>query len=158
MINRLRALCNSVIRKDRLNRDLDEELRAYVDLVSAEKVKSGMSSAEAYLHTRREMGGVDHVRQRVREVRAGAFLGRLAQDLSYAFRSLSKNPAFSLIMIATLALGVGASAAIFISCGCGSAAAVALYPSRPDRHDVGERTQSGSLGCRDVLASLHSAS
>ena len=85
MINRLRALCNSVIRKDRLNRDLDEELRAYVDLVSAEKVKSGMSSAEAYLHARREMGGVDYVRQRVRDVRAGAFLGGSRRTLAMPF-------------------------------------------------------------------------
>lgn len=48
MITRLRALCNSLFHRDQLNHDLDEELGAYVDLVSAEKVRSGMSPEEAY--------------------------------------------------------------------------------------------------------------
>ena len=89
MINRLGALWNGVFRKERLNRDLDEELRAYVELVSAEKVKSGMSPGEAYLNTRREMGGVDQVRQRVRDIRAGALLERLAQDVRFRVWAVS---------------------------------------------------------------------
>jgi hypothetical protein len=55
LINRLRALWNNAFRKHQLNHDLDEELRAYVELVSAEKVRSGMSSGEAYRDTRREV-------------------------------------------------------------------------------------------------------
>ena len=113
MFNRLRAHWNNVLRKDQLNHDLDEELGAYVELVSAEKVRSGMSPDEAYRHARREMGGVDQVRQRVRDVRAGALLESLAQDVRYGVRTLAKNPVFSLVVIATLALGIGANVAIF---------------------------------------------
>jgi putative ABC transport system permease protein len=113
LIDRLRALWNSVFRRDQLNDDLDRELSAYVDLVSTEKVRLGMSPEEAYRDTHLEMGGMDQVRQRVRDIRAGIFLERLAQDIRYAIRTFAKNPAFTFIAVITLGLGVGASAAIF---------------------------------------------
>jgi len=113
MITRLRALWNNVFRRDQLNHDLDEELHAYVEMVSTEKVRAGMPLDEAYRDTRREMGGVEQVRQRVRDVRAGAFLEQLVQDVRYAVRGLIKNPVFTLVTIATLAFGIGANAAIF---------------------------------------------
>ena len=57
MISRFRALWGNLFHSDQLDHALDEELHAYVELVSAEKVKAGMSPEEAYLDTRREMGG-----------------------------------------------------------------------------------------------------
>ena len=58
MISRLRALWNNVFRRKQLDRDLDEELQAYVELVSAEKVQAGVDPEEAHRDARREMGGV----------------------------------------------------------------------------------------------------
>ena len=68
----LRSSLKSLTRKEHLDRDLDEELRAYLDLLVDERVQQGMNPEAALREARIELGGTEQVKEQVRESRAGA--------------------------------------------------------------------------------------
>ncbi|HUD54208.1 MAG TPA: ABC transporter permease [Terracidiphilus sp.] len=104
---------NSLFRRNRLDSDLDEELRAHIDLAIAENLKRGMFPEDARTAALRAFGGLTQTRESYRVQRSMPFLEQIARDLQFAFRQLRKSPGFAATAILTLALGIGATAAMF---------------------------------------------
>ncbi|HEV8037404.1 MAG TPA: ABC transporter permease [Bryobacteraceae bacterium] len=105
--------CRNIFRRKRVERELDEEIHSYLELMAAEKESCGMAREEAVQMARRDLDGLDHVKESVRDVRTGVSLDILMQDIRYALRALARNRAFSTVAILTLGLGIGANTTIF---------------------------------------------
>ena len=111
--NQIHSALQNLFRKDQVESQLDSELQAYVDMVTAERVASGIPAEEARRTALAEFGGIEQVKQAVRDRRAGAGVELLWQNLRYGSRQLLRNPGFTITVILTLALSIGANTAIF---------------------------------------------
>jgi hypothetical protein len=92
---------------------LDEELQAYVALLTDEKKAQGMPAEDARRRALIELGGVSQVKQAVREIRAGSDLESVGQDIRFGWRMLKRSRSFTLAAVISLGLGMGATTAIF---------------------------------------------
>src|SRR5688572_9995035 len=106
---RLRAL----FQRDRLESELEAELRDHIARETEKYVRSGMPRAEAERKAHLAFGGVEQTKEASRDARGTVLVETTLQDLRYAFRGLLSKPAFTAGVVLTIDLGIGANAVMF---------------------------------------------
>ena len=76
----------SLFRKERVERELDEELRSFLDMAAEEKMKHGVSRKDAFRAVRLERGNLEVTKEEVRSARWESFVDTCWQDLRYGLR------------------------------------------------------------------------
>jgi putative ABC transport system permease protein len=113
LLPKVRSFLRNLFSRRRVEVDLDQEVNSHLGLLIEENIRAGMSPEEAQRAARIELGGIEQVKEQVREQGLGNWLHSVVSDCRYGLRQLRKNPGSTVVMVFTLALAIGAATAIF---------------------------------------------
>ncbi len=103
----------TIFHRDRVERELDEELQFHIEQRTAAEIAGGLSAADARRVALLALGGIEQRKEECRDTLGVRFIDDLARDLRCTWRSLRHSPGFSALLVLLMALGIGANTAVF---------------------------------------------
>jgi len=112
-MRRLFARLVALVGAGRLERELDDEVRAHLELAEHDALARGLDPAAARRDALRQFGGIGQMKEIHRDDRSVRWIENLVKDARYGVSSLRREPLFAIVAVAVLAIGIGANTAIF---------------------------------------------
>jgi predicted permease len=112
-MRRFWARLAALFRSNRLDRELQDEVAAHLELAERDALRRGLDPLAARHDALRQFGGIDQMRETHRDSRSVRWMEHLVKDARYGAASLLREPGFALVAIGVLALGIGANTAMF---------------------------------------------
>ena len=103
----------ALFRRRKLEREVDDEIQAHLELAEQEAILAGLEPEEARQAARRNFGGIEQMKEDHRDHRSVRWIENLIRDFRYGMGSLVRDPGFAVVAIGLLALGIGANSAMF---------------------------------------------
>ncbi|HEY5218552.1 MAG TPA: permease prefix domain 1-containing protein, partial [Gemmatimonadaceae bacterium] len=104
---------HALFARDRIERDMERELRTHLEMETEQQVALGVPPAEARRRAMAEFGGVERFKEETRAERGTGWLDAVATEVRIAVRTLVKRPAFTAVVVLTIAVGIGATTAVY---------------------------------------------
>ena len=111
--NDLRLRAQALFQRNRVEAELEEEIRTHLELQMRKHVQAGMSADQARQLAHRDFGALENAKEECRDARLVSWFANLIQDLQYGFRIFRRAPGFTGLVVLMLALGIGANVATF---------------------------------------------
>ncbi|HUF49894.1 MAG TPA: ABC transporter permease [Longimicrobiales bacterium] len=113
LLKRLRYGMRALLGRRRAERDLDDELRLHLELETERHERAGMMPQEARRRARVAFGAQERFREESRDARGTRWLEEAWQDGRYGLRAMRRTPAFTAVVVVTIAIGIAGSTTVF---------------------------------------------